>query len=1845
MQKLSIVQHLFVLFIIVFSIPLNAQPIQWNSRPSKGFVFQITNKEAENLLTGGVIDEKLLHTLVDTFNVDKGWLTKPEKGHFILATINKNKLHCEYTCVFPYQVFLMKEYNALALQVLDKEGNVREDAMVKMHWKRIRFDTKSNSYRVDNQYYGGKDKNVTVELDGFRSVFNIVTHEVPYWENNYNYDDGPDFYSYLITDKNKYKPNDKVQFKSYALNASKFPMRKELEVWLNGSGKRIKVGTVLPHRPGSYAGEFYLADSLKLTLDRNYNLILKDNHGRYVSTCSFRYEDYELFGNKLDVKLATTEHYNPDTNCISIKATDANGLMLKDAKAEVTVKTVSILKAFTPFVSLNDTLMHVKLDLDTEEPTVIDILPGIFKQTNTVYQVEVIVLNSENERNSQRYTAYFYNSKYDIIPHYQDDSICFEFYKNGIPQSNVPAKLSFDNLTDTQQITLPYKAKINASLRSISLSNQWCNNQFAMQQYTPYVDVDGGIVQDSFVVSLQNEQKLDVSYFIYQGTVLLERGSGSEMDYHSLITDRYNTYYVEVFYSYGGRENVKRYKYEFADDKLDISLDMPDRVYPGQTVNGTITVTDQLGNPVKGVDLTAWSITSKLNYYVPDLPYYGEVSKPRSKQDSYSKHDLQVRSMIFDLKYDKWKEMASLDTMKYYQFTYPRNKAFVYEYPINDSTQFAPFAMSEGNALKVYVVELNHQPVYFSWTKQPDHYSFYVDPAKKYEVSLRLIDRVIVLDSMQFTRGNKTIFSVDIDQLPPKSKTYKLSEITSAERLRYRRYISSFKNTYSDYAYLETPKGYIPLFGDPDVYTSYNSYVLAGPVPEGKIRFTTGGTYEIAYKHENGFSYSFDGNVVYKETEQIFSVPKYFSNKWTDPMPLLNDLVLTRVEFIEKSKWKPKVFDEPYSSVINLASEQKRLNISLPLYNEAKGMPAILFQSCLTDSITYPGYKLGMARSFYFLPDGVFNVIALYNDASYQKIANLEFKPNTCSSIQFSLEPYIAADSLSQHWAAVIYKNKLNNYNGSFKSVKEARNVNQPFIYANSATGNVTGAVYDENNEPVIGATIIVKGTTKGTITDLDGQFALDIDDYSATLIVSFIGYVTEEVNVTIGSNINVSLTEDICGLDEIVVVGYGMQRKSDITGSVAVIQGRMAGISVTADEEETETVAPEDEAEEKKKAEEQLYRELMTLKNIRSNFSDVGFWEPRLYTDRNGKSEFTTTFPDDITQWKAVVYGMDRYLHTGTARKDIKSYKPIMAELHVPRFLVEGDSVALLGKVLNYSSDSSLTGQLNWKVGNDSISKTVAFQDYATDKFSVEPQNLDSITAQFSFTRNDGYFDGEQRQIPIFEQGIERAEGELRVIQTGDSLAFVAPENTSLTISLLDNQLSFYSQQARYLIQYKYACNEQLASKLIGLISLKRQCAYNNEKFKYDRVVGKIIDKLLKNQNDEFLWSWWNCTPNTSYWISAHVLRALKYAQDAGYAVNLDVANIVRKATYRFDLYQQFSVNDIDLLNALSQWNADLNYKYYVSVLDTLLESREREYSYYRSPYALKERFLLEEVKLMQHMDYQRDTILKYKKVGVMGEIFFDDHRNNYWFYDRLGIDLIAYRIIKQDSALSYLKLPAQMGFIKSYSQNRWNTYESSNVLMNVLPDLMDINSGGQNKAGIRLTGKTDTLIQHFPYEINLEPGEHLNLKQVSGLPMYCQNYITERVTEAKTGREGFTISSRLNQNGLMVKAGQPVQLLVDVELTKDSKYEYVMIEIPIPASCSYGSKDRSIYQETHREYFKDRVVVFCQNLDKGKYTFKVNLLPRFTGTFNLNPSQISLMYVPVINANTDLKKIVIND
>ncbi|AGA76754.1 SusC/RagA family TonB-linked outer membrane protein [Echinicola vietnamensis] len=140
---------------------------------------------------------------------------------------------------------------------------------------------------------------------------------------------------------------------------------------------------------------------------------------------------------------------------------------------------------------------------------------------------------------------------------------------------------------------------------------------------------------------------------------------------------------------------------------------------------------------------------------------------------------------------------------------------------------------------------------------------------------------------------------------------------------------------------------------------------------------------------------------------------------------------------------------------------------------------------------------------------------------------------------------------------------------------------NTPLMDVIAQAKKITGKVTDDQGEPLPGATVRVKGTTNGTVTDIDGNFSIEVEE-GAVLQVSFVGFVAQEVPIGNQASLSIQLVSDATQLDEMVVVGYGTQKRSDITGAIGsvkegdfnkgvisnpvdLLQGKMAGVNITS--------------------------------------------------------------------------------------------------------------------------------------------------------------------------------------------------------------------------------------------------------------------------------------------------------------------------------------------------------------------------------------------------------------------------------------------------------------------------------------------------------------------------------------------------------------------------------------------------------------------------------------------------------------------------------------------------------
>lgn len=140
--------------------------------------------------------------------------------------------------------------------------------------------------------------------------------------------------------------------------------------------------------------------------------------------------------------------------------------------------------------------------------------------------------------------------------------------------------------------------------------------------------------------------------------------------------------------------------------------------------------------------------------------------------------------------------------------------------------------------------------------------------------------------------------------------------------------------------------------------------------------------------------------------------------------------------------------------------------------------------------------------------------------------------------------------------------------------------LNLVWVTAQAQTREVTGQVTDEAGSGLPGVNVLIKGTTSGTVTDIEGNYSVSVEGNNPTLVFSYVGYLQEEIEVGNRSAINVSMTPDISTLSEVVVIGYGTAKKSDVTGAISsvdnetiqeipaqdvanALQGRIAGVEL----------------------------------------------------------------------------------------------------------------------------------------------------------------------------------------------------------------------------------------------------------------------------------------------------------------------------------------------------------------------------------------------------------------------------------------------------------------------------------------------------------------------------------------------------------------------------------------------------------------------------------------------------------------------------------------------------------
>lgn len=297
---------------------------------------------------------------------------------------------------------------------------------------------------------------------------------------------------------------------------------------------------------------------------------------------------------------------------------------------------------------------------------------------------------------------------------------------------------------------------------------------------------------------------------------------------------------------------------------------------------------------------------------------------------------------------------------------------------------------------------------------------------------------------------------------------------------------------------------------------------------------------------------------------------------------------------------------------------------------------------------------------------------------------------------------------------------------------------------------SVKGTVTDNTGEPIIGASILEKGTTNGTVTDLDGNFALSTKS-GATLVFSYVGYVTQELKAA--ANMKVVLKEDSQALDELIVVGYGVQKKSSVTGAIS---------SVKAEDMQNRTITTAQQALQGKTAGVQLLSNSGAPGKSGSirvrGFSSNDTSDPLYVVDGLRTTDISNLDPNDIESMEvlkdaasAAIYGAEagNGVILITTRKASKGVRRISYDFqytsqtmdHIPDAM---NAEQYIDWMTTGSAPFINANRLNnfYVKGTDTNWKDVAFEKGIMQKHNVGLQGaneMGSVYASMTYTKNDG--------------------------------------------------------------------------------------------------------------------------------------------------------------------------------------------------------------------------------------------------------------------------------------------------------------------------------------------------------------------------------------------------------------------------------------------------------------------------------------------------------------------------
>jgi TonB-dependent SusC/RagA subfamily outer membrane receptor len=1709
---------------------------------------------------------------------------------------------------------------------------------------------------------------------------------------------------YMVFSKPRYKPYDTVKFKAYITKANGSPISiKDAQAVLLSDGKDKVLTTLKPYTNGGYEYNFVLSDSLNLRLDRSYTVKLVDKNSKkedVLISSNFRYEDYELKALTFSVRLDKDEHSKKNPASIYMKAVDENDLAVPDGRVEIIATANQTIYA-KESVFIPNLLWKKEMNLEPVGETKLILPDSIFPNANFSFNLQFKFKNSNNEtRNAYKTLNYKHVLPNEIEKELKSslvaDSLSVDYLEDGksVKQKAflVLQSAEGENL-DSLMVNLPAKIKIDYRAENyfFKLENGF-KKSVSLYDFNTDISVNAYQNKDSLYVKINNQHKIPFWYTIYSGNSILKKGYTTNLD--TLIKhSSAKAAHIRINYYWDDKERYLETSAYYQANLLNVKLIAPDVVYPGQKVNMLVKVTDSEDKPVTETDLTAYASTSKFtDNYSPRLPYFGKSFSVRTKKIKLFEEEAVTKSGNLPLNWQKWSKQLALDTIEYYKFTNHQSIYKITESTNDTTTQVAPFAILDGKILPVSIVYINFNPVYFDQVDQLNRYSFIVKPGK-ISLILRTLDREITINDVVIEKGKKTILSVSAKAENPIASVKNVSkELSVGDSDFLNNRLIRVENTFGDLKTKLTENTEV-LVNKPENIFSKESFLL-GPFQDNYLTLKNS-TVDHTFIKEPGYTYTFLPKLIKQKSYHS----KYAFN------PNFDQVGIKLANYLDYAIKQGEI-DSIWNDYLDLRSRTTSLFSLKANYDENSGRISLTLDTTLinrkpfvkniiinkVDDFEFLQIYPGNTRYFQNLEAGDYKITFLLKDNSYYSVNKLQVKSKGQNIFYFKDLKLKKSDDWSINLDKSIKSVQQTSRYGESKPISQTvlENFNDNKFDESVLKKTMSGTVTDKESNPLPGVSVKVFGLKYGVSTDASGNFSIRIPD-KGKVVFSYIGFESTIINAKEGNAGKIKLKESSSMLQEVIVTGYGVtQKKEMMTGSVStMLEGKLAGVAISPNKimlrgansidaktaplvivdglpysGDVKSLNSDDIADmvilkaedataiygsrasngviiiKTKKGNTQTQADgtlASAEQSLRKNFNDVAFWQPKLTTDQSGTAKFTVTFPDDITNWKARVIAMNGKKQSGFTETYIKSFKSISANFVSPLFAVQGDSIKVLGKLMNYTPlEEQGTRKFKYN-GQELLNSKVNFKNAKIDTIPIYVKGTDSLNFEYTLTQDNGYFDGEQRKIPVYKPGVIETKGFFNVLISDTTINYTFDKNLGrVTLRAEASIFPTLLDEMNKLRNYEYLCNEQLASKLKSLLLEKKVFTLLEKPFKYERDIKEIIKKLQNNRKAEGTWSWW---PNGAeeMWISLHATEALLQAQKDGYTVDVNKQLLYTYLVSKLADGKRHDQNYlIKLLNLLDERNSLKNW---VNAYEKKLRADEKSTEIKLNLYQQLELLQLQQ---MAGLHVNLEPYVKLKKHTMFGAVYWGDQSYRFWD-NSIQNTLLMYKILKRQGGYDAELEKIVLYFLEQRKDGQWrNTYESSLILETILPQLLK-NKVKDEPAYIEVNNKR---IDKFPYDDVLDSNSEVKVKKGGKMAVYFTGYQQFISPKPEKVDKDFKVNTSFVQNGKTVsrlKAGELSTLKVEVEVRADA--DYVMIEIPIPAGCSYENKMQSFWGvETHREYFKNKTVIFSNKLKQGKYTFNIDLMPRYSGSYVLNPAKAEMMYFPVFYGREGMKKVGVN-